>query len=867
MKKEISPIVSLNVNPCKMCMPMGSVNALCGVAGCMTVLHGSQGCATYIRRHMATHYNEPIDIASSSLTEEGTVFGGEKNLIKGIENLIKLYDPDVVGVSTTCLAETIGEDVPAMLARFRESHPDMRAKLINVTSAGYSGTQFEGFFRALRALAEQVEPNNCPNGKVNIITGQISPADTRWLKDLLSEMGIDAILLPDVSENLDGTHEAEYNRLKSGGVTLAEIAQMAGARHTIEISTFAAEEYSPARYLLDAFGVPFTRLNLPVSLRDIDALINALKSLGGTVTERLRRERGRYLDAMFDSHKYNAKVRAAVFGEPDFVYAVTGLLAENGAMPSVCATGSVCPGFADKVRAEVEPLSEFHLDAGNVIIADDEDFEHIEQYAAEYGVNLLIGSGDGRRVAERLKLPLVRCAFPIHDHIGGQRVRTLGYDGALTLLDRVTNAILSGVEETFRENLYEKYYKGNSDTKVTGNKPVEKHPCFSGCAKSSARIHLPVAPKCNIQCNYCVRKFDCPNESRPGVTSEILTPRDALAKFLDVRAQIPNLGVVGIAGPGDALADFDLTRETIRLIRQIDKDVLFCLSTNGLLLPFYAEELISLGVTHVTVTVNAVNPSIGAKIYSRAEYLGVKYNGETGAAILLANQIAGITRLVAAGIKVKVNTVMIKGINDRHIPEVMGAMKGLGCEIGNIMPLIPVVGSAFEALDMTNAHEIAAARKECEPILTQMYHCRQCRADAIGTLDNDISFKFRNAPQPAASGATTLFAVSSESGVLVDQHFGHTKAFCIYEYKNGSIRFKENRKVPQYCTGEDDDAVQSGKMAAILKTVEDCACVLSMRMGDSPRNALRAKGIQVYTTYNRIEDAVNEALTALQSRR
>jgi nitrogenase molybdenum-iron protein alpha/beta subunit len=134
-------LVNLNVNPCKMCMPMGSVTALCGVARCMTVLHGSQGCATYIRRHMATHFNEPIDVASSSLSEEGAVFGGEKNLVKGIENLIALYDPDIIGVSSTCLAETIGEDVSAILARFRETHPALRAKLVNISSAGYAGTQ------------------------------------------------------------------------------------------------------------------------------------------------------------------------------------------------------------------------------------------------------------------------------------------------------------------------------------------------------------------------------------------------------------------------------------------------------------------------------------------------------------------------------------------------------------------------------------------------------------------------------------------------------------------------------------------------------------------------------------------------------
>lgn len=140
---------SLNVNPCKMCMPMGAVSALAGIKNCMSILHGSQGCATYIRRHMATHYNEPVDIASSSLTEHGTVFGGRENLIKGLENLIKLYNPDSIGVATTCLAETIGEDVPAIIREFYDTHPEETVKIINVASAGYGGTQYEGFNKAL----------------------------------------------------------------------------------------------------------------------------------------------------------------------------------------------------------------------------------------------------------------------------------------------------------------------------------------------------------------------------------------------------------------------------------------------------------------------------------------------------------------------------------------------------------------------------------------------------------------------------------------------------------------------------------------------------------------------------------------------
>lgn len=450
-------LVPLNVNPCKMCMPMGSVSALCGIKGCMNILHGSQGCATYIRRHMATHYNEPVDIASSSLTEEGTVFGGEKNLVKGLDNLITLYNPEVIGVSATCLAETIGEDVPRMIQNYLSARPEVKTKIVAVSSAGYAGTQYEGFFRALRAVVEQADMNPRPNSKVNVITGMISPADTRFLKALLAEMGVDAVLLPDISENLDGGHETAYKRLSESGTALKDIALMAGAKLSIEVASFVSEEYSPGRYLEREFGVPLARTPLPVGLRDTDAFIGLLEKAGGKRTAALQKQRARFLDAMVDSHKHNARLRAAVFGEPDFVYGVCRLLAENGALPAVAATGTVCKSLAAALEADIDAAKRFHLEEKAVVI-DDCDFDTVERCARDMKVNVLVGNSDGRRIEEKLYIPLIRAAFPIHDHIGGQRVRTLGYEGALTLLDRITNALLSQTEHTFRQELYDKYY-------------------------------------------------------------------------------------------------------------------------------------------------------------------------------------------------------------------------------------------------------------------------------------------------------------------------------------------------------------------------------------------------------------------------
>lgn len=867
-------LVNLNVNPCKMCMPMGAVSAFCGLKNCMSILHGSQGCATYIRRHMATHYNDPVDIASSSLTEEGTVFGGEENLIKGLENLIALYHPEVIGVATTCLAETIGEDVGAIIQKFYDTHEDAGVKIINVASAGYGGTQYEGFFRALRAIVAQTEMDPTPNGRINIITPMISPADDRRLRNLLDSMKIDYILLPDLSENLDGVHAEQYERLKGGGTSLRDIAQMAGAAFTIELSMFIEEEQSPAKYLSDTYGVPYRQMALPVGLRDTDAFLEMLAVLGGQKPESLVQTRGRYLDAMVDSHKHCAEGRAAIFGEPDFVYSMTRLCCENGIVPVVAATGSACPGFQEALEPEIRRCAD-RLFVENTVIADDCDFAKIETLCRELGVNVMIGSSDGRRVSHKLGIALVRCAFPIHDRVGGQRVETVCYEGSLSILDQIANVLLAKKEDGFREEILEQFFGDKQKTKgekkmaagiLSAQEILEKtasHPCYNCAGGKNARIHLPVAPKCNIQCNYCVRKYDCPNESRPGVTTEVLGPEEALKKYLYVKERVENLTVVGIAGPGDALANFEETRKTLSLIRQQDPNVTFCLSTNGLMLPLYAQELVELGVSHVTVTINAVDPEIGAKIYRYIDYLGTRYTGVAAASILLANQLAGLRYLTSKGVICKVNTVMLKGINDSHIEEVVKKIKELGVYISNIMQLIPVAGSAFENMELVSNKEITAVRKQCEVHLKQMYHCKQCRADAIGTLDNDQSIEYRGCTEacaPAETEPVRKFAVASKSGMLVDQHFGKANEFYIYESDGEKVIFLERRLVKNYCTGaEECTEDKEGAMESILSAVSDCNGVLALRIGDAPSRRLASQGIKVYATYDKIEEAVKQA--------
>jgi nitrogenase molybdenum-iron protein alpha/beta subunit len=401
---------------------------------------------------MATHYNEPVDIASSSLTEQGTVYGGEANLLKGLKNTIDLYHPDVIGVATTCLAETIGEDTSAAVQKFLEQNPDSNVKIVTVASPGYGGTQNEGYFAALRAIVEQNASRTLEQtGFINVITPLLSPADTRWLKAELERSKLDYILLPDISDNLDGVTAAKYERLKSGGTDIKDIARMGSAAMTIELSDTIKPDLSPGQYLKDKFGVPLVKLPPPIGIRNIRKFLATMGISPDATVE------GRYLDAMVDNHKYCAKAQVAIFGEPDFVKAVVSLCCENGAVPRVIATGSRCP----EIR---ELFSEAKICTDNVfapppIILDDTDFDAIERAVIESGVNLLIGSSDGRRIASKLGIELIRCAFPIHDRIGGARIRTLGFEGSLWLIDSIANAMLKRTEESFREELYNAYYQ------------------------------------------------------------------------------------------------------------------------------------------------------------------------------------------------------------------------------------------------------------------------------------------------------------------------------------------------------------------------------------------------------------------------
>jgi nitrogen fixation protein NifB len=389
-----------------------------------------------------------------------------------------------------------------------------------------------------------------------------------------------------------------------------------------------------------------------------------------------------------------------------------------------------------------------------------------------------------------------------------------------------------------------------------------RHPCFNAEAKGSyGRVHLPVAPKCNIQCNYCNRKYDCVNESRPGVTSTILSPDQALVYMGKVLEKEPRISVAGIAGPGDPFANADETLETMRLIKKSYPDTLLCLSSNGMQVAPHVPELAEIGVTHVTITVNAVDPKISQHIYAWVRDGNIIYRGIQGAELLLARQIEAIKLLKKYGITVKINTIVIPGINDHHVEAVAAAMKALGVDLLNCMAMFPNAGTAFEDIGEPSKEDMERLRNTAEQYLPQMRHCTRCRADAVGLLGEDRTDELRGClsacaklPQPAEVVRPYVAVVTLE-GVLVNQHLGEATRFQIWgEDGKGGYHCIEERKAPPPGGG-------SQRWFNISRILADCRAILVNDLGDSPKEMLKKRGIQPITMTGFIERGLEAVYT------
>ncbi|MEA5478179.1 nitrogenase cofactor biosynthesis protein NifB [Pseudanabaena galeata UHCC 0370] len=427
---------------------------------------------------------------------------------------------------------------------------------------------------------------------------------------------------------------------------------------------------------------------------------------------------------------------------------------------------------------------------------------------------------------------------------------------------------------------------------------IAKHPCYSEDAHHHyARMHVAVAPACNIQCNYCNRKYDCANESRPGVVSELLTPEEAAHKVMVIGGKIPQMTVLGIAGPGDPLANPEKTFRTFELIAAQAPDIKLCLSTNGLMLPEYVDRIKKLNIDHVTITINMVDPEIGTKIYPWVRYNRKRYTGLEASQILHERQMLSLDLLREADILCKVNSVMIPGINDEHLVEVGRVIREKGAFLHNIMPLIsaPEHGTHFGLTGQRgpNPKELKKLQDHCaEGNMKIMRHCRQCRADAVGLLGEDRSQEFTKdkfmemAPsydlearqvvhagidllqaelqekkakvtniQKTVETPKILVAVTTKGSGIVNQHFGHAKEFQIYEVDATEVKFVGHRKIDQYCqSGYGEEAT----LEEIISSIADCTAVLTSKIGNCPQESLRKAGIEPVEAYDAIDTVAKE---------
>ncbi len=392
---------------------------------------------------------------------------------------------------------------------------------------------------------------------------------------------------------------------------------------------------------------------------------------------------------------------------------------------------------------------------------------------------------------------------------------------------------------------------------------TSKHPCFNREARHTfSRVHLPVAPNCNVQCNFCDRRFDCLNESRPGVTSSLLSPHQALHYLKKVNQLIDRVSVVGIAGPGDPFANPIETMRTFHLVREYDPEMLLCVASNGLGIGPYLDELAELQVSHVTITVNAVDPDISGKVYAWVRDGRQVFRGREAAELLLERQLAAIRGLAERDILVKVNTIVMPGLNDHHIPEVCRTVAEAGAKMLNCMPLHPVEGTALAHLGNPSGQLMKQIRESAGTHLPQMMHCARCRADAVGKIGEEAHSDVVACLQQTASGplkpdqARPYFAVATLEGLLVNQHLGEAESLAIYEPgdENGEFALVEERETPPEGGG-------TQRWEALADLLGDCWAVLVSGVGNKPKQVLIEEGVKVILTEGLVEDALQAAFS------
>ena len=450
---EVQQRGALTINPAKTCQPIGAMYAALGIHGCMPHSHGSQGCCAYHRSALTRHYKEPVMATTSSFTEGASVFGGQANLVAAINNIFTIYNPDIIAVHTTCLSETIGDDIPQIIQRAESDGKIPEGKLlIHCNTPSYVGSHVTGFANMVKSMVTYFSESGSGKklNQVNIIPGWVEPADMREIKRLCGEMGVKTVIFPDTSGVLDVAMTGKAEHFPKGGVTVEALKTTGDSKATIALGEVTS---GPAAKALDVkCNVPCEILDLPIGLAATDRFIDTLrKILHIEVPETVTEQRGRLLDMIMDTQQYTYKKRVALWGDPDQLVALAEFLVLLDMEPVYIVTGTPGKNFLkriEKVIGNCAFKAEVKAGAGA-------DMYLMHQWIKNEKVDLLIGNTYGKYISRDEDIPLVRFGFPIFDRVGHQYFPTVGYRGAMRLLEMILNVLLDRQDRDCPEESFE----------------------------------------------------------------------------------------------------------------------------------------------------------------------------------------------------------------------------------------------------------------------------------------------------------------------------------------------------------------------------------------------------------------------------
>jgi nitrogenase molybdenum-iron protein beta chain len=400
--------------------------------------HGSQGCVSYHRTFLTRHFKEPAIASSSSFTEGASVFGGGANLRTAVKNVFDIYNPDIIAVHTTCLSETIGDDLNACILDM--SVPDDKL-VVHANTPSYVGSHITGYANMLSGFIKYLADPRAPkNGKTAVFPGFVNPGDIRELKRMLAVMGLPFIMFPDQSGVMDAPMTNAYEMYPEGGTTVDEIRSLGACERVLALGFFACDE--PADTLQKKCKVSCTTLPLPVGLAATDAFVTAAaEAAGKSVPKELEDERGRLLDLMLDANPYFYDRKIAVYGDPDMVVGVTAFALELGMKPRYVITGTPGELFTHQVT---ELLTQYGAEGCRVKASA--DLFELHQWIKNEPVDLLLGTSYGKQIAKAEDIPLVRVGFPVLDRYGHSCMPVVGYQGGMRLAAKIADALMDKYE-------------------------------------------------------------------------------------------------------------------------------------------------------------------------------------------------------------------------------------------------------------------------------------------------------------------------------------------------------------------------------------------------------------------------------------